>query len=250
MNEYKRSDEWSESNKAASELVIVVDGGHVQDKEIGKHSFEEIVTTVFKPENLIVISNERREIKHKISVASAKKDSHYNIKKLTINACLRSGMNTMTKITALTDGAKNCWSIINALSNNCEEIIRVLDWFHIGKKFKERESNIPMELKEFYNKGKMHLWHGRPNTSITRLNQLVEKLSNKDTIKRVKELIKYISSNKNNIVNYHMRKINNLPYSSQLAESSVNCVINERQKNKKMHKCVAVFRMHSKASCQ
>ena len=31
-----------------------------------------------------------------------------------------------------------------------------------------------------------------------------------------------------------MRKINNLPYSSQLAESSVNCIINERQKNKKM----------------
>ncbi len=35
-------------------------------------------------------------------------------------------------------------------------------------------------------------------------------------------------------MNYHIRKIKGLPYTSQLAETSVNSLINDRQKNKKM----------------
>ena len=143
-------------------------------------------------------------------------------------------MTNKTKITALTDGAKNCWSIINSLSNDCAEIVKVLDWFHIGKKFKERESKIPEELRKLYNKGKWHLWHGHPETGLVRLNQLLEQLSDKDARKKVKELITYITNNKDCIVNYHARRLRALPYSSQLAETSVNSIINDRQKNKKM----------------
>lgn len=234
LNDYKKSIAWAESEVIADELIVVADGGHVQDRDIGKRSFEEMIATVFRPEDLISKSNGRNEIKKKISVASAKKDSQQCIKKLTENACLRSGMTKKTRITALTDGAKNCWSIINSLSEGCAEINKVLDWFHIGKKFKERELSIPEELRELYNKGKWHLWHGRPKTGIIRLNQLITLLSDKDAIKKVKELIRYIVNNEGSIANYHVRKIHNLPYSSQLAETSVNCIINERQKNKKM----------------
>ena len=38
----------------------------------------------------------------------------------------------------------------------------------------------------------------------------------------------------NNIINYQERQDSKLPFTSQLAESSINSIINERQKNKKM----------------
>jgi len=232
---YKKSEEWSsESSVIATELIMVTDGGHVQDRDINKHSFEEMVSTVFNAEDLIVQKDDSHELKKRISVASARKDAQYSIKRLTRNACLRSGMNKQTKITALTDGANNCWSIVNSLSSYCGQITRILDWFHIGKKFKERESKIPNELRALYNKGKWHLWHGRPRTAIIRLNQLQDKLTDKEVIKKVNELKSYITNNEGYIVNYHIRKIKKLSYSSQLAETSVNCIINERQKNKKM----------------
>lgn len=46
----------------------------------------------------------------------------------------------------------------------------------------------------------------------------------------MKQLIKYIANNKEYIVNYHIRKTNNESYTSNLAESSVNSLINSRQK--------------------
>ena len=175
-----------------------------------------------------------KEIVKKIAVASARSDKQHSIKKLVKNACLKLGLTEKTKITALTDGAKNCWSIVNSLDKYCGSMVKILDWFHIGKKFKERESKIPDDLIELYNKGKWHLWHGHPTISIIRLNQLIEKLTDKEPIKKVNELIKYITNNSDHIVNYHIRRLRKLPYSSQLAETSVNSLINERQKKRKM----------------
>ena len=142
LNDYKKSANWAESDCPTDELIVVVDGGHVQDREIGRQSFEEMTATVFRPEDLVVKANGRKEIKEKISVASAKKDAQQCIEKLTKNACLRSGMTEETKITALTDGAKNCWSIISSLSGSCDQIIKILDWFHIGKRFKNVENQL------------------------------------------------------------------------------------------------------------
>ena len=50
------------------------------------------------------------------------------------------------------------------------------------------------------------------------------------------ELIKYIINNADHIINYHVRRLRKLPYSSQLAETSVNSLINERQKKRKNEK--------------
>ena len=234
LNEYKNSLEWTKTKTIAKELILVVDGGHVQDRDVNQHSFEEMVSTVFKPEDLVQKTDARNEIKNKISVASAKKDKQHCIKKLTKHACLRSGMIQQTHITALTDGAKNCWSIVSSLTEDCAKILKILDWFHIGKYFKEREHKIPESFVELYNKGKWHCWHGRPLTAITRLNQLIEKLSDVNAIDKVREVIRYIQNNQENIINYHHRKLQKLPYSSQVAETSINCIINDRQKNKKM----------------
>lgn len=61
-----------------------------------------------------------------------------------------------------------------------------------------------------------------------------EGISDKLVKEKIDELIRYIKNNAEAIINYHSRRLKGLPYTSQLAECSVNEVINERQKNKKM----------------
>ncbi len=234
LAELKQTTEWSTAEKLCRKLVITTDGGHVQNKEKGKHSFEELVSTVFRPEDLISVSKDRKEIKNKVCVGSAKSDKQHAIKSLTLNACKKLGLNSKTEITALTDGAKNCWSVVKFLLPFCKSLLTVLDWFHIAKHFKSRESKIPEELKGKYEKAKWHLFHGHPSTGIARLQQVKTEAKNSATDEAIDWLINYIQNNTENIVDYHNRKLNGLPFTSQLAETSVNSVINARQKNKKM----------------
>lgn len=234
LDKQKKSVDWVEASETADEIILNTDGGHVQHDEMGKHSFEALISTVYKPEDIILVSKHRREIKNKISVGSAKNDKQRTIKKLTINACKKIGMSQSTLVTALCDGAKNCWSIIAALSPHCANVIKILDWFHISMKFKSRESKIPEHLIKKYHKAKWHLWHGHPQTSMIRLEQIMHESNDSRVTTKVTELMKYITNNQDNIVNYHVRKIRNQTFTSQLAECSVNTIINERQKNKKM----------------
>lgn len=234
LEQLKLSDKWCVADKKASEIILNIDGGHVQNREKNKRSFEELVATAYRPEDLVEISSNRKEIKHKVSVASAIKNGQKIIKTLTKNACLQLGMTKETSIIALTDGASNCWSIVEHISKYCKEVIKILDWFHIGKKFKERESKIPEDLIENYNSAKWKLWHGKPKDSLEKLIKLKNSLIDEVAIKNIEELIFYINSNIENIVNYQQRQDKYLVFTSQLAESSINSIINERQKNKKM----------------
>ena len=59
------------------------------------------------------------------------------MKKRTIVAALKQGINQSTKITALCDGADNCWSIIDALEPLSSSIDRILDWFHLAMKIQK-----------------------------------------------------------------------------------------------------------------
>ena len=234
LDQEKKTDDWGSSEEHVSEIIVITDEGHVQHHQEGKHSFEELISTAYKPEDVVVVTENRRELKSKVSVASAKRDEQTSIKKLTINACKKVGMTEKTKVTALYDGTKNCWSVIEAIKPECAEITKILDWFHIGKKFKERRSKVPKDLKDKYEKAKWHLWHGYPLTSIIRLEQVKAALNDVTAIEKIRELIEYIRNNKGNIVNYHFRKLRKQVYTSQLAECSVNSIINDRQKNKKM----------------
>jgi hypothetical protein len=234
LNNVKQAEKWVESPEKTLKLTLTTDGGHVQDKAEGKQSFEELISTAFKPEDLVAVTKNRNEIKNKICVGSAKSDKQVTIKQLTLNACKKLGMTTDTEITALTDGANNCWSVVNSLTSYCESIITILDWFHIGKHFKSRESKIPDLLKGKYNKAKWHLFHGHPKSGLVRLKQVKNEADDPATDEVIDWLINYIGNNTEHIVDYHNRKLKKLSYTSQLAETSVNSVINSRQKNKKM----------------
>ena len=54
-------------------------------------------------------------------------DAQVQMKRRTIIAALKQGMTPQTKITALCDGAENCWNIIDALEPMAASIDRILD---------------------------------------------------------------------------------------------------------------------------
>jgi hypothetical protein len=85
----------------------------------------------------------------------------------TIVAALKQGLCPRTKITALCDGAKNCWAIIDALEPLALSVERILDWFHITMKIKNIA--VPESHKEKLDKVKWHLWQGNSDTAIIRL---------------------------------------------------------------------------------
>lgn len=228
--EIKSGQEWADSAKSSGELILVVDGGHIKCKDKSKQSFEALIATIYNPSNIKEIDKNHRKITNKTSVASAKKDDHASIKKLVLNACKKQGIGNETTVTALSDGASNCWSIIDTITPFCKEVVRILDWFHIGKKFKNTEHCIPKDLLELFEKGKWHLWHGHPETSLQRLDQVYNLLKDDKAKEKLEKLITYVKNNAPNIVNYHARRLNGLPYTSNLAECSVNSLINSRQK--------------------
>ena len=158
-------------------------------------------------------------------------DEQKAIKQLIVNACRKEGMNSkVTTLTCLTDGAKNCWSITNYLKSYAKKIINVLDWFHITKKITIISKTIQQDLKPRLDKVKWHLWHGNSKKALSRLNEIISDVSDETTGKRLADLYEYIKRNQKYLVNYQKRKEEGLPFSSALAESSVNSVINIRQK--------------------
>lgn len=218
------------------ELIVTVDGGHLSSKDQNQRSFEALIATVYAPNAVKIIDKHHKKITNKTSVASALEDQQQAIKGLIKHACLHQGMTAETEITALTDGASNCWSVVNSLESQCKKIIRILDWFHIGKKFKEHEHTIPDSEKALYEKIKWHLWHGHPDTALLRLEQLSKVIkTNEVAMTSLNILKRYIDNNKISIVNYHARRLQGKVYTSNVAEMSVNSLINTRQKkNQKM----------------
>ena len=226
----KSSAEYGKMAKPASILIVNIDGGHIKAKGDDR-SFEAMVATVHRPENVVYINKNHNAIPLKVTVASAKDDQQKTMMALFESACRAQGMTSSTAVTCLADGAENCWSIAHSIAGKCKEIIFVLDWFHISMKF--TNIAIPDENSALYAKVKWHLWHGKPETAIIRLEQLKSVINDVSTVGKLNKLSTYISNNKEGIINYGVRKRLGLNYTSNLAESTVNTLINDRQKGKK-----------------
>jgi|TARA_B110000503_G_C7098406_1_gene392682 hypothetical protein len=221
---------------AANKLIVTVDGGHVKSNATGTRSFEAMIAAIYRPENVVPIDKTHNEIIQKTCVASALSDKQVTIKSLTLNACLKEGMHPeVTELTSLTDGANNCWSITNALKSYCKILINVLDWFHITKRFTIINNSIDAIFKDRLEKVKWHLWHGNYKSGLDKLQKLINESTVEKITNLLEQLYEYIERNKKYLVNYRERKLAGLPFTSTMAESSVNCLINTRQKgNQKM----------------
>lgn len=238
LEEIKSATDYGKENcvaKGVDELISNIDGGHIKSREEGR-SFEAMVASVHRPESLVYVDKNHNKIESKSVVASAKDDRQETMKLLFKQACISQGMTSKTTVICLADGAENCRSIARSIEADCSNMVYILDWFHIGMKFKNIA--IPDEHKDLYNKVKWHLWHGKPETALIRLEQLKEKISEdaqseeSKTLAKLDKLSIYISNNKEGIVDYSKRKQAGLVYTSNLAETNVNSLINERQKGK------------------
>lgn len=57
------------------------------------------------------------------------------MKTYILNAVRKQGMPKKTWLTALSDGALNCWFVILSLAPHCKKLLCILDWFHIAMRF-------------------------------------------------------------------------------------------------------------------
>ncbi|GFQ79389.1 uncharacterized protein TNCT_186411 [Trichonephila clavata] len=119
------------------------------------------------------------------------------------------------------------------LKRDCKNMTYILDWFHISMKF--QNITIPDDNIELFSNIKWHLWHGNCDKALERLAEFVkikEIVANHSLSTKLRELSTYIANNKAGIVNYEQRKNNGLVFTSNFAESTVNTLINARQKGK------------------
>ena len=212
----------------AKELIINVDGGHINSIEDNKRSFEVMAAAVYRPESIKTNSkNTRNHIVSKHCSASAMSDSQEQMKRRTLIAALKQGLSPQTKVTALCDGAENCWNIIDALEPLSASVDRILDWFHLGMKM--QNISLPEAIKPKLTRIKWHLWRGNSARAIQRITELKAQCSGKSA-DRLKRLATYITNNTSKIVDYRERQKKGLPFTSNLAESTVESLINQRCK--------------------
>lgn len=225
----KSSEECSTSNKCSGELIANIDGGHIKARGQGR-SFEAMIASVHNPKNLQRVNKSHNTILAKTIVASAKEDKQETIKLLFKNACKIEGLTKETNLTCLADGDENCKSIAESMTDYCNKLTYILDWFHISMKF--QNISMPEELLSSFDQVKWNLWHGNTDKALQRLEELKLKITDKAGVAKLNKLYNYIDNNKSGIVNYEERKKEGLVFTSNLAESTVNTLINERQKGK------------------
>lgn len=220
----------SECAAPASELIAQVDGGHIPTQERPKRSFEALAAIVYKPENIKEIDKNHRQIVNKTCVSSAESDQLKTIKAYLINAAKRQGLTQETKVVGLADGAKNCWSVLSVLKPHCQTLECLLDWFHIAKKFQNVNQALGTALSESLESAKWELWHGQAEKCLAKLTLLRENISDKEKQAKIKGLYNYLKQNQNYLVNYQEREQTHQTYTSQVAESHIDSLINTRHK--------------------
>ncbi len=213
----------------ASELIINVDGGHIKTTEKGARSIEAMASVIYRPEAIQANSKDtRNHLTSKNCAASILDDNHEQFISSTIIAALKQGLGRQTHVTALCDGAKNCWAVVDAIKPLSGSMTCILDWFHISMKMKN--ISLPEKLKTKFLRIQWHLWRGNVDSALLRLSQLSKDAANDKEFDKINKFHTYIVNNQDKIVNYRSRMKNGLVFTSNLAESTVESLINRRCK--------------------
>lgn len=228
IEEYNKSDVTDNTFVKASELILHLDGAHIKSNKKGSRSFEALSATIYEPKDIQKIGKHKNIITRKSCVASAKDDNQDTMKIMLINAAKRHGMTEETKLTALSDGAQNCKAVILALGKHCGEIEQILDWFHIAKRFQNIISGASNTVANALENAKWKLWHGKAEEAVDKLIRLQSLLDDSKKINKVKKLIGYLRNNTEILVNYDVKDQSNSIYTSSIAESTVEAMINSR----------------------
>ena len=89
--------------------------------------------------------------------------------------------------------------------------------------------SLPSDLKPKLESVKWCLWHGKVEDASSKLGELIWDCPEKHKLS-LEKLNTYIKNNSDKIVNYDERNSNGLVYTSNLAESTVESLINQRCK--------------------
>jgi hypothetical protein len=230
----------------AGELILQVDGGHIKPLEKYSRSFEAMASVIYRPDSVVPKAKkskltldefkmadkniDRGEIIQKHCAASALDDNQKQMKQLTLVAAKKEGLTKNTKVTALSDGAQNCWNIVDSFVDECASITCILDWFHIAMKF--QTISLLDTHKKLLDSGKWALWHGNVELSLDRLSELKKTIRSVKNREKVGKMITYITNNRDKIVDYSDRKLKGLTFTSNMAECTVESLINQRCKGK------------------
>ena len=220
------------TDNGTPELCVAADGGHVHDSDNPGHNFEVMIGKIYKPVSLKRIDKHHSSITQKHCAGSAKYDIQKTMKEnLSIAAKLEGINKNKTTVTGLADGAKNCWSVIKSLAPLCLLLICILDWFHIGKYIERVKKITPSSTKEL-DLIKNDLWHGKIKPAQLKIKTLLNSLNTEKEKKVINNFYDYIENNKEHLVNYSDRQEKGQIYTSHVAESTVEHLINERCKRK------------------
>jgi hypothetical protein len=214
----------------AQELIVQVDGGHIPTQEPDKRSFEALSAVAYRPENIRSIDQHHRQIESKSCALSALNDGLVSMKTYLHHAALKQGMAADTVVTALADGTHNCWSVLLSLAPHCQAIICILDWFHIAKRFQNVRGAVEEACQETLERVKWSLWHGKSAEALSKLKLLMTNVTDKKKHKKLEDLYDYLRRNQEYLVNYQEREERKQTYTSQLAESHTESIINARHK--------------------
>ena len=219
--------------EAADELIIQVDGGHIPTKDKDRRSFEALAGIAYRPSSIEQVDRHHRQITDKSCVVSAMDDKLQSIKTYLYHAALKQGLSPETHVTALADGADNCWAALSVLEPHCRVLEPLLDWFHVAKKFQNVRSAVEEEDKDILEGAKWKVWHGKYEEALSKLELLVGNITDPKKRKKLEELYSYLEGNKDYLVNYEEREKTNKTYTSQVAESHIDTLINVRHKKKR-----------------
>jgi hypothetical protein len=105
-----------------------------------------------------------------------------------------------------------------------------LDWFHLGKKFQTVQNALAEALEASLERAQWKLWHGKAEEALAKLALLRNKITDEAQKSKLTGLYHYIERNQAYIVNYDERATAHKTYTSQVAESHIDTLINARHK--------------------
>jgi hypothetical protein len=214
----------------AQDVIIQVDGGHIPIHEQDKRSVEAVAAIVYRPESVQDVDQYQRKIMEKTCVVSALDDDLQTIKTSLLHAARKQGMTQDSKVTALADGANNCWSVVSVVAPHCQTLECLLDWLHIGKTFQHVKTALGEAFAKSLERAKWQLWHGKARDALTQLAFLRDQSPEEEQRSKIAGLHDSIERNQSYIINYDERDNAHQPYTSQVAASHVDTLMNARHK--------------------
>jgi hypothetical protein len=221
-----------EPDAATPAVVIGLDGGYLRSRHRRpERNFEVIAGKVLNLDGS----------QHRFAFAR-----NGNSENEFAEALVSAGVRLGTSSTVLSDGDAGLWKLQRQIM---PDATLVLDWWHIAMRFEHALQAArglgagtdgaylcSLPVRELAT-AKWKLWHGRTDSCLGRLGQLLHWLDCRhvrDTRgasaarKHVGELVEYLHSNRRALVDYRQRRHDGLAISTAFVESAVNEILSKR----------------------